>query len=285
MLTDVPAGLTVRRLARGEVGLLRDWANREGWNPGPHDAAAFYDADPNGFFLGELGGEPVACISCVAYDDRFGFLGLYIVHDGYRGRGYGLAVWRAGMAHLGGRTVGLDGVVAQQENYRRSGFHYAHANVRYRVAGGGAAVPGVVPASHVPFAELAAYDRAHFPAPRPAFLRQWVALPGAHALALLRGGNLAGYGVVRPAAEGARVGPLFADDPAAADALLRSLLATVPGQPVMIDVPDATANPHAAALVERFAPAEVFRTARMYTGTPPATRLAGVYGVTSLELG
>ena len=111
MTTTPQPPFTVRPMKREEVALIREWANAEGWNPGTHDGDCFYHTDPGGFFLGELDGEPVACISCVAYDESFGFLGQYIVRPGFRGRGYGIEVWRAGMAHLGSRNVGLDGVL------------------------------------------------------------------------------------------------------------------------------------------------------------------------------
>jgi len=42
-----------------ELNLALEWAAAEGWNPGLDDAKCFYAADPNGFFLGELAGEPV----------------------------------------------------------------------------------------------------------------------------------------------------------------------------------------------------------------------------------
>jgi GNAT superfamily N-acetyltransferase len=105
-----------------EVALTRDWAAAEGWNPGLHDAACFYETAPDGFFLGELDGAPIACLSCVAYDDAFGFVGHYIVRPAFRGQGYGIQLWRVGMAYLGTRNVGLDGVLAQVGNYERSGF-------------------------------------------------------------------------------------------------------------------------------------------------------------------
>src|SRR5262249_56164049 len=73
------AALTVRRMAPGEVGLIRDWADAEGWNPGTHDGPAFLAADPDGFFVGELAGEPVGCLSCVRYGEAFGFFGQFIV--------------------------------------------------------------------------------------------------------------------------------------------------------------------------------------------------------------
>src|SRR5262249_27238723 len=117
-------------MTRGDLDLAVAWAAREGWNPGRRDADCFHAADPAGFLIGERGGMPLATISVVAYDAAFGFLGFYIVEPEARGQGYGLQIWRAGMAHLGARNIGLDGVVAQQDNYRKSGFALAYRNIR-----------------------------------------------------------------------------------------------------------------------------------------------------------
>src|SRR3954449_2773802 len=123
--------LVIRPASCCEVDLVLEWAVQEGWNPGLSDAQCFHVTDPEGFLLALHDGEPVASISVVRYGSDFGFLGLYIVRPDLRGRGYGYRLWQAGMARLGERTVGLDGVVAQQENYRRSGFNLAHRNIRY----------------------------------------------------------------------------------------------------------------------------------------------------------
>ena len=141
-----------------EISIAVNWAAAEGWNPGLADDACFAAADPEGFLIGELDGAPIATVSCVNYDESFAFLGLYIVRKDLRGRGYGLRIWNAALAHAGRRVIGLDGVVAQQENYRKSGFELAYANVRY---GGTAAAPdapqaGVIALTDVP---LAAWKR------------------------------------------------------------------------------------------------------------------------------
>jgi hypothetical protein len=112
--------LTIRVMDRGEIAIAGDWAAAEGWNPGLDDAACFASVDPAGFFIGELDGVAASTISVVNYDDRFAFLGFYIVRPDLRGRGHGLRTWRAGIAHAGSRVIGLDGVVTQQENYRKS---------------------------------------------------------------------------------------------------------------------------------------------------------------------
>ena len=96
---------------RQEIDLAVEWAAAEGWNPGLHDAECFYAADPEGFLVGKVGCESVVCISVVTYGTGFGFLGFYIVKPEFRGKGYGLSLWNAGMKRLQGRTVGLDGVL------------------------------------------------------------------------------------------------------------------------------------------------------------------------------
>ena len=55
--------LAIRTMRREEVAFAIDLAAREGWNPGLHDAECFFSADPGGFLIGELDGEPVGCIS------------------------------------------------------------------------------------------------------------------------------------------------------------------------------------------------------------------------------
>ena len=52
--------MTFRTADADEIALMLDWAADEGWNPGLDDAAAFRAADPDGFFVAEVDGEPVA---------------------------------------------------------------------------------------------------------------------------------------------------------------------------------------------------------------------------------
>ena len=130
--------LVIRNTSEHELNLALEWAAAEGWNPGLDDTKCFYAADPKGFLLGELDGKPIGCISAVAYDNAYGFLGLYIVAPEYRGKGFGLKLWHAAMAYMNGRNIGLDGVLAQQANYRKSGFTLAYRNIRHQGKGAGA---------------------------------------------------------------------------------------------------------------------------------------------------
>ncbi|WP_406739167.1 GNAT family N-acetyltransferase [Streptomyces sp. NBC_00853] len=284
-------GFEIAGASAADMRLIRDWADEEGWNPGDSDRFAFAVADPEGFLIGRLDGEPVACISAVRYGGGFGFIGFYIARPAVRGQGYGIRLWRAGMERLDGRLVGLDGVVDQQANYRKSGFRLAWNNFRYEGTPQGdddgaveaEAEVEVVDAGTLPFGRLAAYDRRFFPAPRDAFLSAWTGLPGRTALAAVRDGRIEGLGVIRPSSAAHRIGPLYAATPAVAASLLRELARRAPDGLVSVDVPDA--NPVAAALFERLGLAPAFETARMYTGPAPDLALTELFGVTSLELG
>jgi GNAT superfamily N-acetyltransferase len=202
-------GLRIRPMRPDEISLAVNWAAAEGWNPGLADDACFAAADPAGFFIGELDGAPAATVSCVNYGARFAFLGFYIVREDLRGRGYGLRIWNAAIAHAGPRVIGLDGVVAQQKNYRKSGFELAYANIRYGGTVGALDAPqaGVIALTELPLAIVEAYDATVFPAPRTAFLRAWIGSPGHVGRALVRGGVLAGLGVIRPCRKGAQNRP------------------------------------------------------------------------------
>lgn len=280
------AGYVTRTMSRDEVVLAIEWAAQEGWNPGLHDADTFRAADPQGFFVGTLEGEPVASISVVKYDPGFAFLGLYIVRPEWRGRGLGWALWQHGMASAAGRQVGLDGVVEQQPNYRKSGFELAWRNVRYEGRGGTSAPDDarVVDLAHLPLSTVCAYDKAYFPAERTAFLRAWLTQPDAAARGWIEDGRLQGYGLVRRCRSGWKIGPLFAERERIAECLFLALCSRAgAAEPVYLDLPEA--NAAAVALAQRHHMRMVFETARMYTGLPPAVIMHGLYGVTTFELG
>ncbi|MDO9104498.1 MAG: GNAT family N-acetyltransferase [Methylovulum sp.] len=277
----------IRSMTRPEIDLALAWAKLEGWRPGLHDAGHFYPTDPNGFFIGLLDGEPIGCISAVKYGDDFGFIGFYIVKPEWRGQGFGMRLWQTAMAYLQGRNIGLDGVIEQQHNYQKSGFHIACRNVRYQGAHDSAqAAPGpdIAAIDAVPFDALLQYDSRYFPASRAGFLQSWIKQKQGAALAALSANKISGYGVIRACDGGYRIGPLFADSPGDAAQLLSALLSHIPDDSdFFIDIPEP--NQHALNLVTSYGMQPVFETARMYTQQNPAIDLSNLYGVTSLELG
>ena len=308
MNQDSKTGLEIARAGAADWPVFESWAAGEGWNPGPADGGCFLAQDPDGFFVGRIEGQPVSAVSVVNYGETFSFLGFYLVHPDFRGQGHGYATWQAGLEHAGDRVIGLDGVLEQQDNYRRSGFRLAHRNIRYvgpaladlsasagsesgAGSGSGSAV-SVVPVAEIGRPAIEAYDGGRFPAERPVFLDRWLSAPGHIGYAAVSDGELVGYGVIRPAPAFAKIGPLFADTPEAAETLFRALISglVAAGGPeasrsleIALDVPET--NAAAVALAERHGMKPSFETARMYTGPVRDIEMASVYGITSFELG
>ncbi|KAB8331917.1 GNAT family N-acetyltransferase [Scytonema tolypothrichoides VB-61278] len=274
----------VRPMKRSELDLVIDWAALERWNPGIYDAECFYQADQCGFFVGELNNELVASISAVAYSKHFAVIGFYIVKPQFRGRGFGMKMWRAAMAYLGTeRNISIDGEIAQQKNYQKSGFQITYRHIRYEAVGGGLAPDGIVELKSVPFEKLVAYDQELFPAERKQFLRLWINQPNSAALGVVRDGHVVGYGVILQSYTGFRIGPLNADDEQIAEQLLLALLAFASDASVFLDVPDA--NSEAIQLAQRYGMKPVSEVARMYNKEIPNLPINRVFAVTSLEVG
>jgi hypothetical protein len=279
--------LVIRTMTREELDMAVEWAAAEGWNPGLHDADAYYASDPEGFLIGLRDGEPVGSVSAVKYSPAYGFMGFFIVKPALRGGTLGPRLAEAGFRHVAGAVVGLDGVLEQAEHYAGIwGFEPAYHNMRYEgVASGEEAEDariGTYTADNLP--EVERYDRQCFPAPRHAFLERWLRQPDAQTLVCREDDALTGYGMIRPARTGYRIGPLFADDAGRAEALFEALVSRVPTSvPVYMDIPQP--NQAALALVTRHGMTPMFETARMYRGGVPQIAIEKVFGVTTLELG
>ena len=284
----------IRHMTRPEVEELVAWAAREGWNPGLHDAETFWAADPEALIAAEFEGLMIGGGAITSYQGEFGFMGFFIVRPGFRGRGLGNTLWLARRERLlarlrPGASIGMDGVFAMQDYYAKGGFAFSHRDIRFRAEipqspdTAGAGDDGIVSLTEVPFERILAYDRACFPAPRPSFLSGWIVQPDALALGCLRAGRLSGYGVIRRCREGCKIGPLFADDAAAAEALYRGLAGFAAGGPLFLDVPEN--NPAGLELARGRRMVEVFGCARMYLGPAPTLAHDRVFGVTTFELG
>jgi len=286
--------LVIRNMTRPELDELVDWAAREGWNPGVDDAELFWATDPAAFIAATRGGELIGGGAITSYNGDFGFMGFFIVRSDYRGQGLGNTLWHARRERLlarlrPGSSIGMDGVFAMQDYYAKGGFVFSHRNMRFRAEITERMAPSqlgdqdILPLATFPFDEVVDYDRSCFPAARETFLNGWITQADALAVGCQRESRLSGYGVARRCREGYKIGPLFADDALAANALYTRLAEFAQGGPLFLDAPEN--NPAAMALVRQQGMTEVFGCARMYLGPPPAIAHERVFGVTTFELG
>ena len=275
---------TVRRMELPEIEIATYLAYKEGWNPGLNDGLAFFNTDENGFFLAEIDGRVVGCISAVNYNNEFGFIGFYIVDSEFRGSPAGTLLGITALKYLEGINTGLDGVLSRVENYRRIGFKLAYKNIRYEGIGGSYKYSSnIVPAHIIEFDEICDYDRQCFPVKREFFLKGWLSMINSHSLVYYADNCIRGYGTIRTCRKGYKIGPIFADDFKIADELYRALSSKAIDELVYLDVPEV--NQFAVDLAMKYEMKKVFETARMYSIEEPLTDVNKIFGITSVELG
>jgi GNAT superfamily N-acetyltransferase len=275
-------------LSLAEVRTLVGWAAREGWNPGVHDAATFWLSDPEGFLALRVGGEFAGGGGIVRHNSHFGYMGLFILDPRFRGHGWGHRLWYERRDRLLGRlsspaTIGLDAVEAMIPFYTRGGFRPYYRHVRFSGTPDGENSTEVSDLAAVGRSQIHGYDRSCFPGPRTASLDAWLGQPEARGLAVVRGGQIQGYGVLRRCSPGWKLGPLFADDLPVADLILKHAASLASPEPIFLDAPEN--NPLAHQLCAQHQMQPVFACTRMYLGPAPELQHHRIFGITSMELG
>lgn len=284
----LPANLSIGPMRRDEADILAGWAADEGWNPGKADITIAWDSDRDAFVALRNGDGLAGGGTIFSYDELFGFMGLFIIRRDLRGEGLGRQLWTYRLKRLQARLapgayIGMDGVFAMVPFYERGGFKFAYKDVRFQGVAQGTPDAEVQRLDPSIFAIVDRFDRSHFPAPRTSFLQRWIFQPGACALGMFEKGELAGYGVARPARMGYKIGPLFASRPDVAERLVTSLMGQIAGEQVQLDVPES--NEAGIRLASGLGLKEVFGCARMYCGGTPNLPIERIFGVTSFEFG
>ncbi|KAG0231188.1 hypothetical protein BGW42_000420 [Actinomortierella wolfii] len=300
-----------------------EWANSESWNPtrgSTEIEQVCLKVDPSSFWFGKYTDENdqkklVSIISAIKYG-KHGWIGFNICNAAYRGRGFGLQGFTETLNTFPpGTSVGLDAVMSQVDNYKKSGFvHYAWTNERRHGSIDDllTKVPvdeqllaaRIVDASKLSQSQAVQLGNLETEATgleRDEFATRWV---GYHngtehrfSVAYLSedGQTVLGYGCVRPAVSSYRVGPLYAQSPEVANAILvslgrRVLKAREEGvlegvKPVFdIDVPDK--NKAAIELFNRLGWPNTFPCARMWYGSGvPKSNPDHAYAICTLEVG
>lgn len=272
-----------------DTAFIRSLVAKQGWNAGVHDVETFTEVDPDAWIVAEIDERPVGIVLATRWNESHGWIGLYLVHPEFRGRGIGLELFQAALARLAPGGVGLDGDARQQANYRRSGFVDVHANTRWRGPARlwrtGTETAEAVDARGLPIEPFVDLDARAVGSPRPRLLRAWFAQPEARHVALLRDGHLAGLATARPARQGWKIGPLYAPDVSGAAALLAAVTRDLdPDDECWLDTP----NPNAAAtaLMEDVGATGAPTSGRMVRGQAAAGDTSSVmFGLLAHEVG
>jgi GNAT superfamily N-acetyltransferase len=255
---DIPAGLALCRASR--------------WNQVQRDWELFLQLNPHGSRVAVHAGRVVGTVTTVSYQARFSWIGMVLVAPEMRGQGIGARLLREALTVLQNESsIRLDATPAGQPVYRKLGFVDEYGLSRMETVVNPALLPPaqetVQPMRDADLPQICAMDAAAFGADRSAVLA-WL-LQGAPELAWVwrRAERLAGYTFGRHGFNFVHVGPVVAEDTAAAQQLVTACLRQHVGRPLILDAPRHT--PEWRGWLESIGFAEQRPFIRMYYGVNP----------------
>ncbi|CAL1284457.1 unnamed protein product [Larinioides sclopetarius] len=234
---------TVRLMTKDDVPEALEVWSETGMQEASHCLYTWLEVDKDAFNIAVTdSGKVIAVCAAVFHHPDFAFVGLYCCLERYRGRGIGKKVWDACMEHIGTRNAGLDAVPGTLELYRdKGGFPIVETRwtcVMYETENpiNHEALSEQVPSevSIEPFQDaflpaMAEYDLALVGFDRKLALGLNCKESGSKTLVAFEGGKCVGFGTIKTSCHRCRqVGPLYADDAAVAEVMLKRLIVSFP---------------------------------------------------------
>jgi GNAT superfamily N-acetyltransferase len=254
-------------------------SSEAGWNQSEADWRFLIGA---GAGIGiDDGSRLVATAIVLPLDGQIGWIAMVLVALSHRKRGFATRMmdWAVGHCREAGLVAALDATPAGREVYRRLGFGDGPRILRLGAPPGIGREDASVSALDVgPILDL---DRRVFGADRAPVLKELAWRTPALALACRRAGRIVGYALGRPGRLACEIGPIVAEDDAAALALLRTACARADGAAVIVDAFEAQRGFLAALFAEGWVEQRPYT--RMSIGALPPGRPESVFAVAGPE--
>ncbi len=285
-----PAARSIRRLVASDIPVAHELRRLAGWNQTERDWVGYLEFEPEGCFAAEVGDRVVGTATTIRYGDRFGWVGMVLVHPEQRRTGVGTALLHAAIASLrarGVRCVKLDATPLGRNVYLPMGFQDEYGLSRFEgvaPSGSGDAASGVAPITEAILPALIAFDAEAFGAPRPAVVTTLSRRHPELGFVWRDAAGIAGYILAREGTNAVQVGPWIARDAATAWELLGHVLRRVAGRKVFLDVLEP--NRAAGELMARLGFKVQRSLTRMFSGENRHPGLPErVFGISSPEKG
>jgi GNAT superfamily N-acetyltransferase len=277
--------LTIRNISLQEMVFPMEVAYKERWNPGLYDGVAFFQADPDGFFLAEKDGGMVGGISLVGYGEALAVIGNHFVLPPYRGQGIGKALWEHALELAGERHIRINGLPDGKEFYESYGFRGVCNVIRYggSIFAEGRISDDIYSARDIDFRRLAEFDAGFFGVPRERFLKNWLDTPAMVSLCVLKEGAIQGWGCMRRCRKGWRLGPVFARNYDLAEELVRHFAVQTIAESVYMDLAESNIQAIRLGFAMGMTPWEA--RLKMYRGESGSEPIDQIFGFTTVDLG
>jgi len=223
--SDLPAALRLKVLAH--------------WNQTENDWRRLIKLEPNGCFCATDNGEVVATTTTTTYGRELAWIGMVLVDPAYRRRGIATRLMDVALEYLtrkGLETIKLDATPEGRLVYKNFGFREESLVERW-VGSSSRDMTCVLKESKGMRSQLLALDRDEFGADRTTLLDQLIEDACLKpSLTTEDSGRLLGYGLARRGTVATYLGPILAEQPAAAASLLDEMLNQLSEQRVYVDL-------------------------------------------------
>lgn len=230
-----------------------------GWNQSAADWRIFLDLG-RAFAVKDPEGRLAATAATLPYPSGFGWISMVLVAGPFRRQGIATRLLERCMRALqgDGMVPVLDATPAGREVYRPLGFRDGWAITRWRWPGGSRSGSAARPLQQDDWPAVLRLDAQAFGCDRAALLERLRARSSHFACVVEKGGALRGFLLGREGRVATQLGPIVAEDEAAAAELSGFACARIAG-PVLLDALDRHAD------LARWLEAQGFARERPYT--------------------
>ena len=237
----LPAGVSIREMTHDDIGAGLRLCRASRWNQTEQDWQFFLTAAPHGALVAHEGDRVIGTVATLPYGS-FTWISMVLVDPEARGRHVGTTLLERGIALVGaGATARLDATPAGEAIYRTLGFADEYRLARWFLDA--TVSPVTRPSAVRPLAEadwpaMLEMDERAFGTSRVGLLRRLAGEAPEYARVVARGTGVQGYLFGRHGHNREHLGPLVADGPDTAAALLESVVAEQPNRSFYLDAPD-----------------------------------------------
>jgi GNAT superfamily N-acetyltransferase len=279
--------MDVRRLTEADVDAAMDLSTQAGWNQIGADWRRLVSLAPERCYAGWVDGELVATTTAMTYGDELCWIGMVLVDEDHRRRGYGTRLLEHALEAARDDVtagVGLDATGQGRPLYRQQGFADVCPITRLSGTLDRTDPPGDIEViTETAPAAVATFDANACGTDRTALLERLLSEPGTAGVVSREGGEPDGYAILRPGRQHWQLGPIVADDADVLASLLDGAAARLEGDDVIVD---SLARGRAAELlVERGLDPQRHLTRMTSPETLPLLSGERVVAAAGLELG
>lgn len=235
-------GYVIKKLEYKDFEAAMRLKDEEGWNQTLSDWKLFYSQDPDLCLKAEIGGETVATVTAINYQNRLSWIGMMLVDKRYRGKGISKSLMRSIIERLHDcRSVKLDATPAGYHVYEKLGFEKEYSLFRMVRLEAEVGFPAesetrARSVTETDLKEIFEMDCPVFGADRQAVLRHLYDTFPQGAMGIWEKDRLEGFLFCRKGSKYIQLGPLVASDDSIAMDLLKAAIHKFGKEKLVLDM-------------------------------------------------